>query len=145
MLYRHSYRYPVVNLFRTCSPRMAAATLSQGDLHKANVNGEHRRRSLAIPESDDDTDTRGQYRPFILDRKATVTDWVEDLELDRVTDIAAADFERTGQRLKILVLFGSLRQRFAVSFLLRACFCVDAVPVKMFSHLWDWSIGRTHA
>lgn len=63
------------------------------------------RRATTIPN------TRQQYRPFLLDKKPTITDWIGNLELGTVTKLAAEDLERTGQRLKVLVLFGSLRWR----------------------------------
>ena len=100
---------------------MAVATPSQGDLNNASAarphvfiqaDAEYRYRSLAIRESDDDPNTRSQYRPFLLDKKTTIIDWIEDLELGTVTKMATEEIERTGQRLKVLVLFGSLRQRF---------------------------------
>ncbi|KAL9125910.1 MAG: hypothetical protein Q9175_008005 [Cornicularia normoerica] len=68
-------------------------------------------RSLAISDKDDDPEIRSTYRPFLLDKKTNVGDWVEDVELATVTKIAAEDIARTGERLKVLVLFGSLRQR----------------------------------
>lgn len=66
-------------------------------------------RSLAIPETEDDADTRRKYRPFIRD--STPDDWVSGLELTRVSDMAENDLRVTNERLKVLVLYGSLRRR----------------------------------
>ena len=101
---------------------MAVAPSSQGDLNntgalrpfvspEAGADAEH--RSLSIKESDDDAGIRERYRPFLLDKEGNKTDWVDDLELDTVTTMAAENMRRTGDRLKVLVLFGSLRQRWA--------------------------------
>jgi hypothetical protein len=64
--------------------------------------------SLAIPEWDDDLHIRELYRPFILDE---TKDWISDLELEEVMHMAEGNIRETGERLKILVLYGSLRQR----------------------------------
>ncbi|TVY82725.1 NADPH-dependent FMN reductase ArsH [Lachnellula suecica] len=67
--------------------------------------------SLAIPASENDAQVRSQYRPFLLSDKAQQTDWVSQLELATVTEMASRDLRTTGERLKILVLYGSLRSR----------------------------------
>ncbi|KAL9118390.1 MAG: hypothetical protein Q9187_005066 [Circinaria calcarea] len=70
--------------------------------------------SLTLAESEDDIETRRRYRPFLLDRLDVETvskDWVSELELDTAMEMSARDLERTGERLKVLVLFGSLRRR----------------------------------
>lgn len=67
-------------------------------------------RTLAIPQSEDDPEIRKQYRPFILDEEAG-NDWVNDLELDAVMEMADRDIQETNERLKVLVLYGSLRRR----------------------------------
>ncbi|KAJ9360446.1 hypothetical protein DTO027B9_1430 [Paecilomyces variotii] len=69
-------------------------------------------RSLAISEKDDDRDIRQKYRPFILEGDSRTEDcWVNDLELTTVLDMAEKDLRNTNQRLKVLVLYGSLRRR----------------------------------
>ncbi|KAJ9265779.1 hypothetical protein DTO212C5_6634 [Paecilomyces variotii] len=69
-------------------------------------------RSLAISEKDDDRDIRQKYRPFILEGDSVTEDcWVNDLELTTVLDMAEKDLRNTNQRLKVLVLYGSLRKR----------------------------------
>ena len=46
-----------------------------------------------------------------LDGKTIDSDWVSELELDTAMEMATRDLERTGERLKVMVLFGSLRRR----------------------------------
>ena len=66
-------------------------------------------QSLALPETEDDIQVRQQYRPFLLTENAD--DWVSKLELTTVLDLAAKDLALTNRRLKVLVLYGSLRRR----------------------------------
>lgn len=66
-------------------------------------------QSLALPETEDDIQIRQQYRPFLADQ--TDDDWVSKLELTTVLDLAAKDIALTNRRLKVLVLYGSLRRR----------------------------------
>ena len=70
-------------------------------------------RSLAIPAEEDDSAKRKAYRPFILEDEITNNDWVAKLELSTVTQMASEDIERTGERIKVLVLTGSLRKRYS--------------------------------
>ena len=77
----------------------------------ADVYPTYTNRSLAIAEHDDEPQIRRKYRPFLLDAQTTISDWVSELELNTAMDMAARDLERTGERLKIMVLFGSLRPR----------------------------------
>ncbi|PYH40449.1 arsenic resistance protein ArsH [Aspergillus saccharolyticus JOP 1030-1] len=65
--------------------------------------------SLAIPQSEDDADIRQQYRPFILDDAAE--DWVNALELTTAMNLAMQELQKSNNRLKVLVLYGSLRRR----------------------------------
>lgn len=66
-------------------------------------------RSLAVPENEDDLDIRRKYRPFIRDDAET--DWVSALELTKVLNLAESNLQATNKRLKVLVLYGSLRRR----------------------------------
>lgn len=68
-------------------------------------------RSLEIPQASDNPKVREKYRPFILSPHITSHDWISKLELSTVTKMAEADLQKTGERLKVLVLYGSLRQR----------------------------------
>ncbi|GKZ37425.1 hypothetical protein AbraIFM66950_008975 [Aspergillus brasiliensis] len=66
--------------------------------------------SLAIPESDDNADIRRKYRPFLLEDDAA-EDWVSNLELTTAMEMAAQELRKSNNRLKVLVLYGSLRRR----------------------------------
>ncbi|KIW92342.1 arsenical resistance protein ArsH [Cladophialophora bantiana CBS 173.52] len=68
-------------------------------------------RSLAIPASVDDPLIRSRYRPFLLPEEIQQQDWVSRLELATATELAYNDLRLTGERIKVLVLYGSLRQR----------------------------------
>jgi arsenic resistance protein ArsH len=68
-------------------------------------------RSLAVPASFDDPVIRSRYRPFILPDDIQRQDWVSRLELATVTELVYNDLRVTGERIKVLVWYGSLRQR----------------------------------
>jgi arsenic resistance protein ArsH len=96
------------------------STPAQGDLNNfASMrqteeilgNPDFAYRSLAIPADEDEIDVRTKYRPFLLDPVIAEDDWVAKLELATVTEMAHRDLTKTGERLKVLVLYGSLRQR----------------------------------
>ncbi|TQB76417.1 hypothetical protein MPDQ_000241 [Monascus purpureus] len=67
-------------------------------------------KSLALSPSEDDAAIRRKYRPFILSDD-TADDWISILELTSVLDMAENDLRNTNDRLKVLVLYGSLRRR----------------------------------
>ncbi|KAK6389849.1 hypothetical protein LTR65_006118 [Meristemomyces frigidus] len=70
------------------------------------------RRSLAIPKSEDDVAVLNKYRPFLQREDIANSDWVSQLELSPVLKLAEADFKQSsGDRLKVTVLYGSLRSR----------------------------------
>ncbi|KAL7275627.1 hypothetical protein RUND412_001413 [Rhizina undulata] len=58
-----------------------------------------------------DSECNARYRPFILPEDEARNDWISELELDTVERLAQQDLEATGERLKVLVLYGSLRSR----------------------------------
>ncbi|KAK9385174.1 flavoprotein-like protein [Lipomyces mesembrius] len=66
-------------------------------------------RSLALRENDDDPNIRRKYRPFIMEDGRV--DWTDLLELTTVMDMAEKDLQLTGERLRVLILYGSLRRR----------------------------------
>lgn len=68
-------------------------------------------RSLALTKEYDDPVVRETYRPFLLDQHIMASDWVSRLELSTVVKMAEADIDATGERLRVLVLYGSLRKR----------------------------------
>ncbi|OQE26587.1 hypothetical protein PENSTE_c005G07588 [Penicillium steckii] len=67
-------------------------------------------RTLAITSSEEDPDLRKHYRPFILPSDTT-DDWVDKLDLGTVMNMAENQVQGSMERLKILVLYGSLRKR----------------------------------
>ena len=96
------------------------STSSQGDLNNVASmrqtdeiygNPDFAYRSLAIPAEEDEVEIRTHYRSFLLDPVVADEDWIAKLELATVTEMAQRDLIKTGQRLKVLVLYGSLRQR----------------------------------
>jgi arsenic resistance protein ArsH len=69
--------------------------------------------SLAITASEDDAKIRSTYRGFLLDDKDASEDWVAALELSTILKMVDTQvLQRGGDRLKILVLHGSMRQRY---------------------------------
>ncbi|KAI5206424.1 arsenate resistance ArsH [Aureobasidium subglaciale] len=69
-------------------------------------------KTLAIPEIDDDAVIRSKYRPFISSPEVASSDWISKSELSTALKLSESDMEKTGgDRLKILVLYGSLRER----------------------------------
>jgi TPP-dependent pyruvate/acetoin dehydrogenase alpha subunit len=86
-------------------------TSSMRQIEEAHADPEFAYRSLAIPTEEDDPDVLAKYRPFLLDDAVAEQDWVAKLELATVTEMAHNDITKTGERLKVLVLYGSLRNR----------------------------------
>lgn len=70
------------------------------------------KRTLAIPPSEDAKDVRKAYRPFLLDDEISSNDWVSKLELSTAMKMVEQELKSTeGDRLKVLVLYGSMRAR----------------------------------
>lgn len=92
------------------SKNMSSAIPQQGisDMRQKDVT----HRSLALTSIEDDANTRQKYRPFILDNDANATeDWVNNLDLTTAMNMAELDLQSTKERLRVLVLYGSLRSR----------------------------------
>ncbi|KAK0863740.1 hypothetical protein LTR87_016077 [Friedmanniomyces endolithicus] len=69
-------------------------------------------RLLAIAEDEDDAAVRSKYRQFLLGERVVRTDWVAKIELSTALKMVEADMVATcGDRLEVIVLFGSLRSR----------------------------------
>jgi arsenic resistance protein ArsH len=69
-------------------------------------------RSFAIPSSEDVSSIQEQYRPFLLDDATTENDWIAKLELNTTLKLVDSEILKKGKdRLKVLVLYGSLRER----------------------------------
>ncbi|KAK1831942.1 flavoprotein-like protein [Podospora conica] len=92
-----------------------------GDLNNTAAVREHLRpvadpayhfRSFAIPPSEDDPEVREKYRPFLLDKDISDSDWVAKLELATAAKMVETELlAQQKDRLRILVLYGSLRTR----------------------------------
>lgn len=99
----------------------AAVLDSQGDLNNANaarpaaeitVEPDYSYRSFALEAHEDDGKIRNQYRPFLLSDRLAADDWVAQLELSTVLKMVQSElFDQKLDRLRILVLYGSLRRR----------------------------------
>ncbi|KAH6954451.1 flavoprotein-like protein [Fusarium avenaceum] len=69
-------------------------------------------QSLAIKSDQDDVAIREAYRPFLLDNSPSTDDWISVLELSTAIQMVQAEILDKGlDRLRILVLYGSLRSR----------------------------------
>jgi hypothetical protein len=68
--------------------------------------------TLVFAMSPEDADMNDKYRPFLLDVKTMKTDWISQLELDTVISMVRDDLSRTGKRVRILILYGSLTKRY---------------------------------
>ncbi|RPA72160.1 arsenate resistance ArsH, partial [Ascobolus immersus RN42] len=104
---------------------MSTPTNAQGDLNNIasmrevptlTTDPQYAFRSLAISKDEDDAEVRLKYRPFLLPEEVQQSDWVSKLELSTVVKIAEENLAREGGegghgRLKVLVLYGSLRSR----------------------------------
>lgn len=74
----------------------------------------YHQRSFAIPVEEDDAEIRQLYRPFILSEPFTADDWVGKLVLSTVLQMVENEIiSRKQNRLRILVLYGSMRSRCA--------------------------------
>ncbi|KAL1593056.1 hypothetical protein SLS59_009381 [Nothophoma quercina] len=97
------------------------STATNGDLNNTaaeRVRAEiatdsaYHRTSLAIPAYEDEAHIRTTYRPFLLDDAHSDRDWVARLELSTTLKMVDLQVIRTGgDRPKVLVLYGSMRQR----------------------------------
>ena len=73
---------------------------------------EYRCRSFAIHPQNDDPEVRKQYRPFLLSDEISASDWVAGLELSTALKMVESEIlSQEKERLKVLVLYGSLRTR----------------------------------
>jgi len=100
---------------------MAARTRINGDLNNTEVmrktlaitsDPSYASRHLAIATDEDDSSIRAKYRPFLLREDVVRNDWVAKLELSTALKMVEEDLQRThGTRLRVLVLYGSMRNR----------------------------------
>lgn len=99
----------------------AVALNSDGDLNntaaarpvaETTINPAYRYQSFAIEAHEDDATVRNEYRPFLLHDRFAVEDWVARLELSTVLQMVQSEIlDRKLGRLRILILYGSLRTR----------------------------------
>lgn len=70
-------------------------------------------KSLAISAAEDDAEIRKQYRPFLHSKPVQESDWISKLELSEVVRLAEAEYRNPSGlgRLRVLVMYGSLRNR----------------------------------
>lgn len=86
-------------------------TSAAREVTRIDVDPAYSYRSLALSETEDDETIRKEYRPFLLSPEITSTDWISKLELSTAVKLAEDDIQKNGERLKVLVLYGSLRKR----------------------------------
>ncbi|KAF2687105.1 arsenate resistance ArsH [Lentithecium fluviatile CBS 122367] len=106
--------------FRVTTTRHMAVQMN-GDLNNTAaerarqeiaVDPTYSNRSFAIPAPEDDPDTRQNYRPFLLNEEVTSSDWISQLELSTALKMVEAQVMKSGEeRLRVMVLYGSMRQR----------------------------------
>ena len=76
------------------------------------IDPNYAKRSFAIPASQDDQEVRKNYRSFLLSEEVAESDWVAQLELSTVLKMVDLQvFQQGGERLRVLVLHGSMRKR----------------------------------
>ncbi|KAJ4319099.1 hypothetical protein N0V94_004059 [Neodidymelliopsis sp. IMI 364377] len=76
------------------------------------VDPVYRSCSFAISQAEDDPEVRKNYRPFLLDEEISKSDWVSQLELSTTLKMVESQILNDSQeRLKVLVLHGSMRNR----------------------------------
>lgn len=77
------------------------------------IDPAYQSHSFALSSSEDDIEVRSKYRPFLLDEEISNSDWVAKLELSTALKMVEAEIVGTKKdRLKVLVLYGSLRSRY---------------------------------
>ncbi|KAK8140610.1 hypothetical protein G3M48_003389, partial [Beauveria asiatica] len=85
--------------------------IAKADMINSVATVEQSEMKLPLAAEQDEHDIREKYRPFLRHfPKSDGPDWIQDLELDTVTEMARANLAHTGSRLKVLVLYGSLRK-----------------------------------
>jgi arsenic resistance protein ArsH len=89
----------------------------------------------------DDQEVDRRYRPFLITKNAEdEPDWVDELELNTVREMQAKS-----KQVKVLILYGSLRQRFAfgiVNRLLGSANCPLIPHSRSFSRLTAYEAAR---
>jgi hypothetical protein len=116
---------PLVSLFASSfssnyAHKTPAVKMNLGDLNNTSAmrvhsflepDPQYNGRSLAISEAEDDIQIRSSYRPYLLGDAIAKTDWIAQLELSTTLKMVEANLQSDKERLKVLVLYGSLRKR----------------------------------
>ena len=115
-----SYRPQAQRLLQP--PRLRLFMNNHGDINnvhaaratnRAAIDPSYSHVSLAIPAHEDDAHVRQLYRPFLLHSQFISNDWVAQLELSTALKMVQTEIlDRKLDRLRILVLYGSLRSRY---------------------------------
>ncbi|RYP09701.1 hypothetical protein DL764_001127 [Monosporascus ibericus] len=102
-------------------PNTNSAMNGHGDLNNTHaaratadlaVDSAYSHRSFAIDVHEDDPAVRDRYRPFLLSEHFAADDWVAQLELSTTLRMVKSEIlDPKLDRLRILVLYGSLRTR----------------------------------
>jgi arsenical resistance protein ArsH len=116
-------------------------TSAMREVQNLEIDSAFSYRSLALSEEDDDELVRKAYRPFILNSEITAGDWISKLELSTVVKMSEENIQKTGERLKVLVLYGSLRQR-CVSCLPPWIFVLNSMTFRSYSRLLAFEASR---
>ncbi|QDS75278.1 hypothetical protein FKW77_001017 [Venturia effusa] len=106
----------------TAAQPLSSPITTNGDLNNVSsmraptrdlkVDESYRKRSLAIPQPEDEAAIRAKYRPFLQPENITENDWISKLELSTVLKMSETDMKTSGEgRLKVMVLYGSMRER----------------------------------
>jgi len=66
---------------------------------------------IPVPVAEIGEELSRKYRPYLLPKEEVGKDWISELELDTVERISRENLQRGEEPLKILVLYGSLRER----------------------------------
>ncbi|KAF5020172.1 hypothetical protein F66182_7812 [Fusarium sp. NRRL 66182] len=72
----------------------------------------HSYQSLDIAAAEDEDQIREKYRPFLFDGRLLTDDWISGLELSTTIKMVQSEIlDKKLDRLRILILYGSLRSR----------------------------------
>ncbi|RPA95389.1 arsenate resistance ArsH [Choiromyces venosus 120613-1] len=66
---------------------------------------------VPVPVAEIGEELGRKYRPYLLPKQEAEKDWITELELDTVERISREHLQRGEEPLRILVLYGSLRER----------------------------------
>lgn len=123
-LFRYTIRLTSASettMFRRFYTSATNMSVAEGDLNNTaaerirkelEVDSAYLNSSFAIPKSQDDAGIRERYRPFLLDEETSASDWISRLELSTALKMVEDQIVNNGQeRLKVLVLHGSMRNR----------------------------------